>query len=617
MTTSSSIPLTSIKHALSIVDDWFDTHHASVTSLERIALEEVWNSYYAVAEICKTEASSGLAITNLSTLFLEIVRLQQLLNDLDQQQELQQLEFVKNSVTGLLALLKQHIERLETPDRVIQLEEAAERIIAGHAAHQMTNHSIPSSPTPRPQKLSQPGDTAISAEHLNRLLSGYASSVGGLSNEQLAHELIMNPGFQLQKSKPSTDLEQRIDTIARKAFFDQINSDIQQGTHLKKSLLPLLEDIRSRLLSFVPPTSNFYRLINDALDLTLFEQQMTQQQQREKTDSDSGGDVFDLKTVIRFIVDMMVQMAAPIRDEAIRQINEVTMDQGYQLRLILETLEMMTLDLMNFRLKALRPHLVPVAVDYEHDAFAKAIGLGTVGLAKTRQWLQQALQRLTNKRIEQGEKATSTESQFSTTTVLDEGYIGLFTATSAWDRLTCPETVLLDVERIIAYQNDLQEVVIVAALALLGKNAGIKQVKSFTKKIFLLLKNTREGDDGTTNLEHLSAEMERAISADNGDAIMDENKKQWIKSIVGKTLSYSDPVYGLLGKRCASIIRQHLATGHFVDDTVLLQSGLEPVQPQLRALCIRINLFAEHNRRVYGSWYHEIVTDLQHHDYAR
>ncbi|CAO3585748.1 unnamed protein product [Absidia cylindrospora] len=481
----------------------------------------------------------------------------------------------------------------------------------------MTNHSIPSSPTPRPQKLPQQTDTAISAEHLNRLLSGYASSFGGMSNEQLAHELIMDPGFQLQKSKPSTELEQRIDTIARKAFFDQINDDIQQGTQLTKSLLPLLDDIKSRLLSFVPPTSNFYRLINDALDLTLFEQQMTQQEQRDEAGSGGGGDVFDLKTVIRFIVDMMVQMAAPIRDEAIRQINEVTMDQGYQLRLILETLELMTLDLMNFRLKALRPHLVPVAVDYEHDAFAKAIGLGTVGMAKTRQWLQLALQRLTNKRIEQRENSTtsaSVESQFTTTMVVNEGYIGLFTATSAWDRLTCPETVLLDVERIIAYQNDLQEVVIVAALALLGKNTGIKQVKSFTKKIFLLLNNTREDGDGTTNLEHLSAEMERAISSDNGDTVMDENKKQWIRSIVGKTLSHSDPVYGLLEKRCASIIRQHLATGGFVDDTVILQSGLEPVQPQLQALCIRVNMFAEHNRRVYGSWYHEMVTDLQQHN---
>jgi hypothetical protein len=541
-------------------------------------LEETWNAYYTVAEVCKSPAAtSQLFAPPLSTLYLETVRLQQHVLDIGHHYSLS--TQLTQAITTLLTELKQSIGHYETPSQVDQLMETAEQIVAGHTTTtQMTNHSIPSSPTPRPQKAPTT-ETMISSEQLERLLSGYAAS--GWTKEKLAHELMMDPDFQLQKSKPATELEQRIDSIARQAFFDRINEDVQQHHDLTLSVLPLLDDIRTRLLSFVPATSTLHRTITDVMDLALFDQQMKQA-------------TFDLDKVIRFCLDMMLQMAAPIRDDTIRRIGTTT-PPGQQLRSILETLEVMSLDLMNFRLKALRPHLVPVAVDYEHDGFTKAVAQGTVGLAKTRQWLHHSLDRLVNKNVE----ATATR------TVVDEGYMGLLTATTAWTRLTCPETVLLDIDRIVAYQNDLQEVTIVAALAMLGRNAGISDIKAFTKRIFVLLKDTKDNKGGVT-LEHLALEMERAISAP-----VTEEKKNWIRSMVGKTLAHEDPLYRLLAQRAASTIRHQLTTGTFVDDAVLLQSGLEPVRPQLLALCTRAKLFADHNYRVYASWNQEMVKDLQ------
>lgn len=580
--TTHSVPLTTIKHTLSMVDDWFDSNRPAVGPLDRLALEETWNAYYSVAEACKAPSTtSQLFAPPLSALYLETVRLQQNVLDIGHHYSLS--TQLTQAITTLLTELKQSIAHYETPSQVDQLMETAEQIVAGHTTTvQMTNHSIPSSPTPRPQKApsSTTTDTMISSEQLERLLSGYAAN--GWTKEKLAHELMMDPDFQLQKSKPATELEQRIDSIARQAFFDRIDEDLRHHHDLTLSVLPLLDDIKTRLLSFIPATSTMHHTITDVMDLALFDQQMKQE-------------TFDLDKVVQFCLDMMLQMAAPVRDDTIRHIGTATTTHGHQLRLILETLEVMALDLMNFRLKALRPHLVPVAVDYEHDGFAKAVAQGTVGLAKTRQWLHHSWERLGDKNLE----ATATR------TVVDEGYMGLLTATTAWTRLTCPETVLLDIDRIVAYQNDLQEVTIVAALAMLGRNAGISDIKSFTKRIFVLLKDIKDNKAGVT-LEHLALEMERAISAP-----VTEEKKNWIRSMVGKTLAHEDPLYRLLAQRAASAIRHQLTTGAFLDDAALLQSGLEPVRPQLQSLCTRAKLFAEHNYRVYASWYQEMVKDFQ------
>ncbi|KAI8086399.1 T-complex protein 11-domain-containing protein [Halteromyces radiatus] len=596
--TTNSIPLSDIQKALCAIDDWFDEHRSDISPLERLALEEVWNAYYAVTEA--SQLATDQLLNNLSTLYLESIRLQQFLFDLERRYS--QNSTMISSISLMLTQLENNIRQLAPSDQLDLLLEAAERIVVSHiTTRQATSHSIPSSPTPRPEKL-EPTLT-IGAEQLNRLLSGYASSVGGLSNEQLAHELIMNPDFQVQKATPTSDLEQRIDSMARKAFFDQINDDIQHA-HLEQSLLPLLRDIKTRLLSFVSATSTFYRTIDDTLDLTLFEQQM------------KHPGVFDLKKVIDFVLDMMSHMAAPIRDEAIHNVKTMTVDethhQGHQLRLIMEILDLMSLDLMNFRLKSLRPHLIQVAVEYEHNAFAQAMAHGSVGIAKTRQWLQQALQRLINKKQERQQTSSSSSSSTSKDdwiTVVNEGYIELLTATTAWTPLTCPETILLDVGRIVEYQNELQQVTIVAALAMLARNTGVKDIKAFTKRVFLLLKDQHHDGGDRITLNHLALEMEQAISLT--DVVLDDQRKQWIRSMVGKTLAHSDPVYGLLTQRVASVIRHFLTFGKHMDDSALMQSGLDPIRPQLQTLCTRIRIFAEHNRRVYASWYQQLMDSLQ------
>lgn len=80
-------------------------------------------------------------------------------------------------------------------------------------------------------------------QQLGQLLNGYVPS-SGLTNEQLAHELIMDPEFKLKSYEPSNDLEKRVRMMAEKAFFDKIAEDIEQGT-AQTSLPALIKDVKN------------------------------------------------------------------------------------------------------------------------------------------------------------------------------------------------------------------------------------------------------------------------------------------------------------------------------------------------------------------------------------
>ena len=70
-----------------------------------------------------------------------------------------------------------------------------------------------------------------------------ASALGSVwSNQKLAHELVMDPDFKMKRSDANT-LEGQISAIARKAFFDSIRSDFEQGI-FKTHVPALIKDIR-------------------------------------------------------------------------------------------------------------------------------------------------------------------------------------------------------------------------------------------------------------------------------------------------------------------------------------------------------------------------------------
>ncbi|CDS02838.1 hypothetical protein LRAMOSA00241 [Lichtheimia ramosa] len=551
---------------------------ATPGSAARSHFEESWNAYYALFEAWKAKDMKQL-VANMSSYCIELIRLKETLGQDD--------ITVRQQLDDQIQQTKDRIRHVGGPSALEQLAETENAITSSTEQQQQQQPiSVPPSPTPRPERLDsqqeqqQQQQQPMADDELKQMLSGYTHE-GGISNHQLAHEIIIEPEFKLQKQ--SSALEDHIRKIATRAFFDRVAEDIKNG-HSEESLPMLMDDVKQRLLNLLRQGTSVYNQVDEGIDIALITQEAKQ-------------NTFDLDRTLQYVVHIMSQICAPVRDEAIRAIGEMD-DPVQRLRAILETLDEMALDLSNFRLRSLRPHLIPIAVEYERSKFAESLSNNTVGLARTRAWLQQAVRRMNEVATQRNPEGVPTPTPtLRADAVFEDAFITLLTSPQIIDATTCPETLAMDVDRMRVYQNEIQSITIVAALVMLAKNFGhTGDLNELTKKLFIMLQ------DPSTTIDNLASEIERTVQ-------VSPERKPMIRAMVDKTVSHSDTVYSLLMRRVGSVIRGQLQSGKFATREVLLSYGLEYVRKPLESLSTRVAILGRHHRQVYATWYDDIIAD--------
>ncbi|KAM3582526.1 hypothetical protein VKS41_005171 [Umbelopsis sp. WA50703] len=607
--------LQAAKDLLHAFQEWLEAAHTEKFDQKWTAFEDCWNSYYALFEAWKRNDVEKL-VDNLITHYIEMERLWDTLgkhadsaNEIRSQLDTQQLQISQKlqKVGGAKAM-----QKLESVKQTIQTsrEEARAR---GQRERADSVFSVPASPTPRPEKTSDTDIDPKSATSstsdsrssdngdLNKILGSFAPA-SGITNEQLAHEVVMNPDFKLEKNGKSEIVDQ-VRQIATRAFFDSMREDFENKNY-QRWIPGLVGDMKERLLSLAPTNSKIYQDVNDTLDLALIAQQI-------------NAETYNVNSTINFVVGTMEKLCAPVRDNAVKAIRN-THDLPDTFRAILELLDQMNLDLANYRIQALRPYLKDISVEYEREKFSTALKNGKTGLVRTRDWLKLAntsLQEIAGQRNPEGVEETDTRVRFSD--VYNEALVRLLGSSEPLYPDNGPETLAMDVERITDYQNEAQAITIVAALIMLTKNFSASEestkratstaaMKELRDKLFVLL----EAKD--TTLDNLSLQIIECIQqlSDVNFNALSEEKQNMIRTMVGKTLSYKDTVYSLLSRRLLSVIRSHLQHGQFSTNETLSSYGLGVVRSRLEKLSYKVYILARHNRDVYASWYDEIIGEI-------
>ncbi|ORX93301.1 Tcp11-domain-containing protein [Basidiobolus meristosporus CBS 931.73] len=422
---------------------------------------------------------------------------------------------------------------------------------------------------------------------ISNILIGFTSEEI-LTNEQLAHELLLDPEFELTIAK-GTELEERVREMATKAFFDTAREEFSQGRYTVW-LPQLLVDVKNRLLELVSRQSPIYNEIQDVVDIELITQQVK-----------SGS--YDVPKLMKFITQTMLHLCAPVRDQAIREIQEMT-DLATVFQRLIEILQDMRLDLANYRLHLLRPVIQEYGIEYEREKFDVTLKAKMVTLERTNTWLREAVKSLKNKQQQTNQRVNS---RFEL--VYYEALVSTVFSMTVVHHENCPETLMLDVDRLYEYQNESQAVTIVAALLMLSKNI----VPEFRRnealatelkdRLFVLLK-----DPGTV-LDNLTVQLIASLTeASPNDSLTPENQ-EFIRNMVDKTLSSKDPVYALLSRRISEVLFLHLSTGRFPPPEKLVSYGIEGVSAQLQSLSKKLVMLAKHNREVYAHHYNELIRE--------
>ncbi|XP_042173379.1 T-complex protein 11-like protein 2 isoform X3 [Oncorhynchus tshawytscha] len=137
------------------------------------------------------------------------------------------------------------------------------------------------------------------------------SSARDLSNLTLAHEIIVNRDFHVEQPHlPQNSLEKQVKDIVHKAFWDGLESELNDDPPEYEHTIKLLEEIREILLSFLSPGANRLRTqILEVLDMDLIRQQ-------------ADKEAVDIHGLASYIIAIMGKLCAPVRDDEVKKLRE-------------------------------------------------------------------------------------------------------------------------------------------------------------------------------------------------------------------------------------------------------------------------------------------------------
>lgn len=345
--------------------------------------------------------------------------------------------------------------------------------------------------------------------------------------------------------------------------------------------------------------------IKESLDIELITQQIKH-------------NAFNPQNLTAYIISKMTQLCAPVRDQSIRNLSNMT-DLASMFESCLEILDEMKLDLINYKLKSIAPKLKAQAVEYERSKFENAIDSGVVTLEKTHSWLNSAHQSL--KQVADArnpENVLHPENRILMSDVYNEALMGLIFSSNPISMAIVPETLLLDASYLFKLQNDAQIVSITAALVMLSKNtfAELRRDKQASTALSTRLLVLLKGEDGEqVTVPILQQEILRicnlAINSvgpatdQSRNAQIPPEAERLLLTMIEKTVSSKDAVFNIINRRVQAVVRGQLNNGFFraVTGGSLVSVGLDCVEKELMDLSKKVHALALHNKEVYSKWY--------------
>lgn len=388
----------------------------------------------------------------------------------------------------------------------------------------------------KPQKLPEVANASTIA-----LLSSIASQAGnkpqGPNVSQnsllLLHEIALNPSFTIH----SSPLEQQVRAVVHRAFFDDVAKAFAKGgMDAIQTANGLLDDVRTRLLPLLPANTSPSTLtaIRNGLATPI-----------------DDFNTIRLGQNLANVLTTMQSLCAPARDFAIKgllaQIGSLmstgglspqALAIGYQK--VLEMLDLMERDIVQWIIPALRPELKTVAKEMERityiDPEQEETDKPSYKLPLTRDWILKS-------RKELGEPQRSTRTEYVHSMAVSVFSSEPVSLAEMQGPNVLPEILSLDAKRLWILQNRLQALIIIAALCTISKSSAPLLAESI-QRLWAIL------SDSDTNIKNLSEEMARLVPAEQRDLV---------RRMVDRTLRESDPLWKILSERLKATVETLLA----------------------------------------------------------
>lgn len=415
--------------------------------------------------------------------------------------------------------------------------------------------------------------------------------VKNIKNMALAHEIAVNNDFKLEPYQPPENSVEKIvkDTMHR-AFWDILKSQLESTPPVYTHALVLLNDIKEAFQSiFLENNKKALDRVNELLDADLI------QQQAEKG-------VLDFKSYSSFIVRVMSLACAPIRDEAVAKLKEID-DVVELFKGILETLELMKLDMANCILNAARSEVVANSVSYEKQKFKEYLEFYKDGFPATEAWLERNLS---------ADESTPANVDKKVKDIIFNAYMELLD----WKTDNAfPEFFSMDQERLMALQGRAiktcacaSALAIASGIPIISQSAETK--KDLAKAIELILQNVKSNKDLEDALQNVWLQIRTVLvkRLQEVQKTLDAETESTVKAHILKIASSEDsPVRKLMWKRLFTFIQLVLRSNIAVPPP----PGYQDFAEELENLGQAFRRVTYYNYAVYNEYYNEIIRKLQ------
>jgi len=416
----------------------------------------------------------------------------------------------------------------------------------------------------------------------------------GITNMALAHEIAVDKDFQLTKLEPANPMESSIKEIMQRAFWDVLRQELESDPPVYNQALQLFGEVKTMLISvLLPQHTKLREKIDETLDLDLIKQQI-------------DANTLEFEKYAGYILGVMSQLCAPVRDEKIAELKTTT--QVVPLfKGILDTLELMKIDMANFTIQQARPLIVTKSVEYEQKKFSEFLETVDDGLISTREWLVRHAP-------SQDEIDDPKYKKLLATRILNEAFVEIL----EWDDYySLPETLTMDAKRIVSLRDQVERTSVSTAVILVTFSVvnqfvvpqdSQKLKENVKKNIDILLQDFFEDSDLLKILPNVGLQvvkdMNDYLETKSRPALTKETSEMLCQQIEG----LEDPnqrIRDLIQKRIVEFNKQIISGS--VKQGMQIPPGLTLCQRELANIAGQFVRLVNYNKQVFGEHYNNII----------
>nr|Q01755.1 RecName: Full=T-complex protein 11; AltName: Full=Testis-specific protein PBS13 [Mus musculus]CAA36374.1 pBS13 precursor polypeptide, testis-specific [Mus musculus domesticus] len=417
-----------------------------------------------------------------------------------------------------------------------------------------------------------------------------------------------------ERSLSSSSLKGKVKDTMPSDFWEHLNEQLSAVPPDFSCALELLKEIKEILLSLLlPRQSRLKNEIEEALDMEFLQQQ-----------ADRGD--LNVSYLSKYILNMMVLLCAPIRDEAVQRLENIS-DPVRLLRGIFQVLGQMKMDMVNYTIQSLQPQLQEHSVQFERAQFQERLNKEPRLLNHTTKWLTQAATQLIAPSASSSDLQDCSSSAgpspsdvavpepLSPAMVLSQGFLNLLT----WDpeNEEFPETLVADRPRLQELESQQSQLTILASVLLVASSfsdSGLFSSPQFVDKLKQITKslvedfNSRPEEVMQSVSEQVVEEVHQGLESMGLAALSSENTA----SLVGQLQNIAKKencVRSVIDQRIHLFLKCCFVLG--VQRSLLdLPGGLTLIEAELAELGQKFVSLTHHNQQVFAPYYTEILKTL-------